>query len=84
MIDPQPGDEGKWVTYFALDGHREAGIISSWNDRVVFVRYHTGDTAAATSREYLHWGLIGTVWNKHTGYMETYHTPKLDPSQKDA
>lgn len=82
MINPQPGDEGRWVTYTPSAGHREAGIISSWNDRVVFVRYHKGDTAA-TERRDLEWGLIGNLHNKHTGYMELYFTAKDSPLEKD-
>lgn len=70
MIDPKPGDEGKWVTYIAGHGKRETGIISSWNDVYVFVRYDTGDTAAATLRDQLEWGKVGNVRNRITGYME--------------
>lgn len=67
MIDPKPGDEGKWVTYISSHNFREAGIISSWNDRVVFVRYHAGDTSAATTREDLIWGLHGNLLNRTSG-----------------
>lgn len=56
MVDPRPGDEGKWVHYKAHDGHIENGRVSSWNDSVVFVRYGRGDTAAATDRSQLDWG----------------------------
>ena len=72
MIDPKPGDEHKYVTYIAHDGHREAGLISSWNEHYVFVRYSTGDTAAATERCDLHWGLVGNVRNRHSGYWEMH------------
>ena len=63
MVDPRPGDEGKWVHYTAHDGHVENGRISSWNDHVVFVRYHSGDTAAATDRKQLDWGYDSSATN---------------------
>lgn len=56
MIDPKPGDEGKAVHYVAHDGHKENGFISSWTADYVFVRYTSGQTAAATLREQLLWG----------------------------
>ena len=33
-------DKGRAVTYTAGHGDKEFGVISSWNDRFVFVRYH--------------------------------------------
>lgn len=69
MIDPKPGDEGRGVIYWkdsrALEhGIRsvkvlkgERGVVSSWNDKYVFVRYTSGSTAAATRRENLEWEL---------------------------
>lgn len=33
----------------------ETGFIKSWNENWVFVRYHLGDTAAATNPENLRW-----------------------------
>ena len=71
MINPKPGDEGRWVTYIPSVGPREAGLISSWNDHYVFVRYHTGDTAA-TDRRDLEWGLVGNVRNRHSGHWEIH------------
>jgi len=56
MIDPRPGDEGRTVMYRGTGmGMFERGIISSWTDRVVFVRYSGGSTAAATQRSDLFW-----------------------------
>lgn len=57
MIDPRPGDEGRGVIYARLDPHRttERGVISSWSEHCVFVRYGLGSTAAATAREDLEW-----------------------------
>lgn len=83
MIDPKPGDEGKWVTYIPRVGDREAGIISTWNKHFVFVKYHSGDTGAGTLRSDLEWGLIGNVRNRITSHWEIYNTPKLNPSEKD-
>ena len=34
-------DKGRAVTYTAGHGDKEFGKISSWNDKFVFVRYHT-------------------------------------------
>lgn len=57
MIKPRKGDEGRAVIYARADPHRttERGTISSWNEKNVFVRYTTGDTAAATNPEDLEW-----------------------------
>ena len=68
MIDPQPGDAGRtviytpghvdwhfWNTDNELFGGQERGVISSWNEHAVFVRYGRGSTAAATRREDLSW-----------------------------
>jgi hypothetical protein len=55
-IKPGPGDEGRGVIYCGRGtGLTERGVISSWNDLYVFVRYTTGSTAAATRREDLIW-----------------------------
>lgn len=55
MINPQPGEEGRGVLYYSHGALPELGRISSWTDKYVFVRYHLGDTAAATLREDLKW-----------------------------
>lgn len=55
MIDPRQGDEGRGVIYTAHDGHTERGVISSWSEHYVFVRYGLGSTAAATLRDQLSW-----------------------------
>jgi hypothetical protein len=68
MIDPQPGDEGRAVLYWRpgmKQYERERGVISSWNDDYVFVRYTMGITAAATRRADLTWehdAPVGTNW----------------------
>lgn len=55
-------DVGRRVRYVPMhaDGdvtHEdcEDGKISGWNDKFVFVRYHQGDTSAATLPEDLRW-----------------------------
>lgn len=57
MIEPKSGDEGRGVIYARLNPHRktERGVISSWNDKYVFVRYTAGSTAAATDPADLEW-----------------------------
>jgi len=41
-------DKGRSVVYTPRVGPREDGVITSWNDRFVFVHYRSGDTAKAT------------------------------------
>ena len=51
MIDVrslQESDRGRTVVYTPRVGPREDGTISSWNDRLVFVRYRGSETAKAT------------------------------------
>ena len=50
-------DKGRAVIYRPAQGpaNEERGRISSWNDTYLFVRYHAGDTAAATAPEDLRW-----------------------------
>ena len=40
-------DKGRGVIYTAHHGDRERGVLSSWSDKYVFVRFTTGCTAAA-------------------------------------
>ena len=57
MIDPTElteSDKGRQVIYEVPEGTArrvEFGVISSWNDKYIFVRYTHGDTAAATNPE---------------------------------
>ena len=53
MIEPTQADIGRRVIYTMPHGEMTTGVISSWNDEWVFVRYTSGDTAAATPREAL-------------------------------
>ena len=54
MIDPTAEDIGRKVVY-TKGPSIEVGTIKSFSDAWVFVRYHEGDTAAATSRKDLDW-----------------------------
>jgi hypothetical protein len=55
-IDPTQGDIGRKVVYRAAPNYEpEEGVITSFNDRVVFVRYGSGVTSAATERCDLDW-----------------------------
>lgn len=56
ISDLKPDDVGRNVTYTAHHGEREHGVISSWNDTYVFVRYGMGSTAAATDPDQLEFG----------------------------
>ena len=60
MIEPTADDIGRCVVYQASypDAPREDGVITSYNDYSVFVRYktqHPGSYGQATSREDLTW-----------------------------
>lgn len=61
MIHPTTTDIGRRVIYRDWCGGNlrgakiEEGVITSFNDSYVFVRYGTGCTSAATSRDDLEW-----------------------------
>lgn len=57
MIDPTDADIGRVVYYDPgyPGAKKERGVISSFNEYYVFVRYTSGITAAATLREDLSW-----------------------------
>ena len=55
MINPTENDIGRKVIYCGYAGEREDGIVTSFNDAFVFVRYGSGTTSAATKREQLEW-----------------------------
>lgn len=59
MIDPVDGDVGRWVHYKWDDGWRvEYGVITSFNEGMVFVRF-VGDVGSkGCVREDLHWGVM--------------------------
>ena len=50
MIKPTQTDIGRKVVYAKNDQYRdtEYGVITGFNDRVVWVRYGTNQTSAAT------------------------------------
>jgi hypothetical protein len=58
MIDPSENDIGRAVIYTGNrwpDGKPEAGVITSFNNTAVFVRYGTDTGSKATSRVDLEW-----------------------------
>lgn len=55
MINPQPGDESRSVVYLNHMNQREKGVLTSWNDYYVFVRYDEESSSKATRRVDLHW-----------------------------
>jgi len=62
MIEPKAKDIGRAVVYRPKFGAQEDCVITSYNDRYVFVRYqkqHPGANGQATLREDLEW-LCGT------------------------
>lgn len=62
MIEPTANDIGRMVIYrdFGGRGKIEEGVITSFNDSYVFVRYGgNGTTSAATARGDLEWSHRG-------------------------
>lgn len=57
ISDLKPTDVGRRAIYTAHHGDRQVGVISSWNERYVFVRYGMGSTAAATDPDQLEFEL---------------------------
>jgi hypothetical protein len=58
MIDPTEQDIGRLVLYTGnryQDGVKEEGVITSFNDHCVFVRYGGAKHSQATSRSDLEW-----------------------------
>lgn len=57
MIHPTQDDIGRKVVYRARHPGAELqeGVITSFNDHCVFVRYGAGTTSAGTRREDLEW-----------------------------
>jgi hypothetical protein len=58
MIDPgalTPADVGRGVVYMPRVGPWEDGIITSYNERYVFVRYRGSETSKATRPLDLDW-----------------------------
>mgnify|MGYP006921359918 CR=1 FL=1 len=55
MINPTLEDIGKPVVYSPVLGGRQEGVITSFNDYCIFVRYGVSVTSQATFREDLFW-----------------------------
>lgn len=62
MIHPIDADIGREVLFRNVgQGRIETGVITSFSDLWVFVRYGAGDTAAATAHEDLEWAPAGDI-----------------------
>lgn len=46
---------GQEVVYTDHAGKKEYGVISSWNQSYVFVKYHGGQSSKATGPDRLDW-----------------------------
>lgn len=60
MINPEKNDIGRGVVYTPRFGPKEDGVITSFNDAYVFVRYkdqHPTAHGKATKREDLEWNV---------------------------
>ncbi len=58
MIKPTEADVGRKVVYTGNrypGGELEEGVITSFNEHTVFVRYSTGGTSKGTNRADLEW-----------------------------
>lgn len=55
MINPTEKDIGRKVVYRGLGGEVDEGVITSFTEHVVFVRYGECTTSAATRRDQLEW-----------------------------
>ena len=75
MIKPTKADIGRHVIYTPYGDYEhkkiEEGVITSFNDKVVFVRYGSGSTSAATDPADLEFSTPTTAvraaeiaWNK--------------------
>ena len=63
-INPTQRDVGRNVVYRTAPNYEaEEGVITSFNDQCVFVRYGSAANSQATSREALDW-LFGTGFRK--------------------
>lgn len=55
MINPTKNDVGRSVIYKPGRGHVEEGVITSFNDYAVFVRYGSDKQSKGTYRKDLTW-----------------------------
>jgi hypothetical protein len=55
MIEPTEDDIGRAVVYSYPGGKLKEGVITSFNDHRVFVRYGADKGSKSTSREDLEW-----------------------------
>ncbi len=61
MILPDQTDVGRKVVYSprGVIGRQEEGVITSYNDHCVFVRYGSDTGSKGTAREDLDWAVKG-------------------------
>ena len=56
MIEPKQSDIGRKVIYRVhFDAKAEKGVITSFNEKYVFVRFDKEEQSAVTTREQLEW-----------------------------
>ena len=58
MIEPTKKDIGRVVAYCPVRDKVQYGVITSFNERTVFVQYKKGCTSQATPRENLRWSFL--------------------------
>ena len=51
----KPSDVGRGVVYVPPHDARQDGVVSSWNERWIFVRYRGQESAQATDPADLQW-----------------------------
>ena len=61
MINPTTADVGRRVLYRPRHSPDEAGVITSFNDSFVFVRYGDLSESQATMHEDLHWVRLASL-----------------------
>lgn len=76
MIEPTKDDIGRRVRYHRFDGDTEGGVITSFNDHYVFVRYDKtiSFSGVATKRDKL-------SWEQERPEDAHLDTPWVDPSK---
>jgi hypothetical protein len=88
MINPTPDDIGRRVIYklesFGAPGARDQGVITSYNDHMVFVRYGSDQGSMGTRRKDLHWASDGkAIADLITGSTSMTHRESFPLSDGD-
>ena len=55
MIEPKQSDIGRKVIYRVHSAEAVEGVITSFNEKYVFVRFGKEEESAVTTREQLEW-----------------------------